>query len=152
MSVHRRFGLAFLSAAAVLGLAGCQSASGAESGSASEEAIAAAASVEEDPAGGPSRLTLTEDAVLRLGVETAPVGGSAGALTVPYAAVVYDAEGDSWVFVEEEERVYRRAAIAIESVDGDTVLLTEGPPPGSEVVTVAAAELVGVEAGISGGE
>jgi len=151
MSIHRRYGIAFLSAAAALGLAGCQtSASGAVS--AEEEAIAAAATVEEDPEGGPSKLTLTEDSALRLGVETAPVEGSAGALTIPYAAVVYDAEGDSWAFVQEEERVYRRAAIAIESVDGDTVRLTDGPPPGSEVVTVAAAELVGVEAGISGGE
>ena len=71
---------------------------------------------------------------------------------MPYAAVIYDAEGETWAFVELESGVYQRAPITIASVDGDTVRLSDGPAPGTEVVTVAAAELVGVEAGISGGE
>ena len=149
MRTARSYGTAAALLAAGLGLTACESeASGAEA----EEAIAAAASVEESPDGGPSRLILTEESVLRLGLETAPVEGSAGALTVPYAAVVYDADGGSWVFVEVEDRVYQRAPISISSIDGDRVGLTDGPEPGTEVVTVAAAELVGVEAGISGGE
>jgi hypothetical protein len=48
--------------------------------------------------------------------------------------------------------VYQREPITITSIDGDEVRLSEGPEPGTPVVTVAAAELVGVEAGISGGE
>jgi hypothetical protein len=132
-----------------LGLTACQTeASGAEA----EEAIAAAASVEPAADGGPSRLFLTEESVLRLGLETSPVEGVPGALTVPYAAVVYDADGLSWVFVEVEDRVYQRAPITIGTIQGDVVGLTDGPEPGRRVVTVAAAELVGVEAGISGGE
>jgi hypothetical protein len=90
--------------------------------------------------------------VERLRLETAPVGGTAGGLTIPYAAVVYDAEGGTWAFVEVDDRVYQRQAITITSVDGDLVVLSDGPAPGTAVVTVAAAELVGVEAGISGGE
>jgi hypothetical protein len=108
--------------------------------------------VELDPDGGASTLTLTDGAVERLRLETSPVQGSEGALVVPYAAVIYDAEGATWAFVELEPGVYQRQAITISSVSGDTVALTAGPPPGTEVVTVAAAELVGVEAGISGGE
>jgi hypothetical protein len=149
MNRPRSYGIASLFMAAALGLAGCQTSA---SGSEAEDAIAAAASVEADPGGGPARLTLTPEAVERLRLETTPVQGSAGALVVPYAAVIYDADGAAWTFVELAEGSYQRQAITIASIDGDTVVLSSGPPPGTEVVTVAAAELVGVEAGISGGE
>ena len=149
MRTSRRYGIASLFVAAGLGLAGCQTeAAGAEAA----EAIAAAATVEPAADGGPSRLILTEESVTRLGVETAPVEGVPGNLTVPYAAVVYDAEGATWTFVELEPGVYQRAAITITAVEGDRVRLSDGPEPGTDVVTVGAAELVGVEAGISGGE
>jgi hypothetical protein len=149
MNRARPYGIASLFMAAALGLAGCQTSA---SGSEAEDAIAAAASVEEDPGGGPSKLTLTPEALERLRLETTPVQGSAGALVVPYAAVIYDADGATWTFVELEEGSFQREAITIVSVDGDNVVLSSGPQPGTEVVTVAAAELVGVEAGISGGE
>jgi Cu/Ag efflux pump CusA len=144
MRTARPCGIAALFVAGSLGLAGCQSVAGAD------EEPAAPASVEADPAGGPARLTLTEDAVTRIGLETVPVAGQAGALEIPYAAVVYEAEGGTWTFVELEPGVYRRAPITIASVDDDTAVLTEGPHAGTAVVTVGAAELVGVEAGISG--
>jgi hypothetical protein len=144
------YGIASLFMAAGLGLAGCQTAaSGAES---AEEAIAAAASVETDPNGGPAKLTVSAEALERLRLETTQVQGSPGALTMPYSAVIYDAEGATWAFVELEPGVFQRESITISSVDGDSVRLSDGPEPGTEVVTVAAAELVGVEAGISGGE
>jgi hypothetical protein len=149
MNRARSYGIASLFMAGALGLAGCQTSA---SGSEAEDAIAAAASVEEDPGGGPARLSLTPEAVERLRLETTPVQGSPGSLVVPYAAVIYDADGATWTFVQLEEGSYQREAITIASIDGDNVVLSSGPPPGTEVVTVAAAELVGVEAGISGGE
>jgi hypothetical protein len=130
-----------------LALGGCGTAADAE-----VDAAGAPAVVEEAPDGGPAHLRLTEEAMGRLGIETASVEGAAGALTVPYSAVVYDADGGSWAFVELEPGVYQRAAIAIAAIEGDVVRLSDGPGPGTQVVTVAAAELVGVEAGISGGE
>ena len=39
--------------------------------------------------------------------------GSAGALVVPYAAVIYDAEGGTWTFVELEPGVFQREPITI---------------------------------------
>ena len=149
MRTARSFGIAPLFVAAGLGLAGCQTSA---AGSEAEEAIAAAASVETDATGGPATLRVTEEALERLRLETSPVQGSASEMVIPYAAVIYDAEGATWAFVELERGVYQRAPITITSVDGDTVRLSAGPEPGTEVVTVAAAELVGVEAGISGGE
>ena len=149
MRTDRSYGIAALFVAAGLGLAGCQTAA---AGSAAEEAIAAAASVETDPAGGPARLTLTQDALQRLRLETTPVQAAGAELVVPYSAIVYDADGATWTFVQLEPGVYQRQAVTIVSVDGELVRLSAGPPPGTDVVTVAAAELVGVEAGISGGE
>jgi Cu/Ag efflux pump CusA len=147
MRFARPIGTAALALSVGLGLTACQTAASAE-----DDAGARAATVEADDGGGPARLHLTEEAATRLAVETAAVEGEAGALAVPYAAVVYDADGGTWAFVEVEPRVYQRAPITITSVEGDLVRLSDGPDPGSEVVTVAAAELVGVEAGISGGE
>jgi Cu/Ag efflux pump CusA len=147
MRTVRPWGIASLFVAGSLCLAGCQSVAGA-----GEDSAGAPASVQIDPAGGPARLTLIEDAIRRIGLQTAPVGGEAGALVIPYAAVVYDADGGTWTFVQLEPGAYQRSPIAIARVDGDTAVLTAGPQPGSTVVTVGAAELVGVEAGISGGE
>ena len=149
MRTTRPYGTAALLMAAGLGLAGCQTAA---SGMQAEEAIAAAASVETDAAGGPSRLMLTEAALDRLRLETAPVQAAGAELSVPYSAVIYDADGGTWAFVELEPGVYQRASITIVAIEGELVRMSAGPPPGTEVVTVAAAELVGVEAGISGGE
>jgi hypothetical protein len=149
MTRVRSCGIASLFLATGLGVAGCQVAA---SGSEAADAIAAAASVEPGADGAPARLHLSEDSVERLRLDTAPVEGEGTGLTIPYAAVVYDAEGGTWAFVEVGDRVYQRHPITIASVDGDRVTVSDGPEPGAEVVTVAAAELVGVEAGISGGE
>jgi hypothetical protein len=148
MRSARRYGFASLVVAAGLGVAGCQAAAaGAEGDSAVQ-----VATVEPAADGGPARLTVTGEAVERLRLETAPVAGSAGSMSIPYAAVVYDAEGATWAFVQLEPGVYQRAPITITAIEGDSARLSVGPEPGTEVVTVAAAELVGVEAGISGGE
>jgi hypothetical protein len=143
----RATGIATLCAAAGLVMTGCGAAAGGGSASGNAPALVQAA-----PDGGPAHLVLSAEATQRLGVETAAVEGQAGALSIPYAAVVYDADGGTWAFVELEPRVYQRAAITITSIEGDVARLSAGPEPGAGVVTVAAAELVGVEAGISGGE
>jgi len=65
---------------------------------------------------------------------------------------VDDGQGAAWAFAQVDEGTYQRTALTIADITGDTVLLTAGPAPGTEVVTVGAAELVGVEAGISGDE
>jgi hypothetical protein len=134
-------------AAAGLALAGCGAAAqGADTPT--EEA----ASVSEQPDGSPAVVTLSEAADERLGMATTPVAASPGGLVVPYTSVVYNADGSSWVFVRTEPQTYQRASITISAVNGDQVSLTAGPPAGTEVVTVGAAELVGVEIGIDGEE
>ena len=148
MRTARPTGTTALFLAAGLALAGCQTQAAGVEG----EALAPPASVQEAADGGPARLSLTEEAVSRLDVRTAPVEDGDGGRAIPYSAVVYDADGSTWAFVELEPGVYQRAPITVTAIDGYRVTISDGPEAGTEVVTVAAAELVGVEAGISGGE
>ena len=90
-------------------------------------------------------LTLTAQAVERLGLTTAEVAASDDGTTVPYAALIYDSQGNTWVYTTPEQRVFVRAAVEVDRIDGDTVHLSDGPEPGTSVVTLGAAELFGAE-------
>jgi hypothetical protein len=105
----------------------------------------------EEQASGLKQLTLSAKAAERLGVETAPVAGSGSLLTVPYAAVIYDAQGDTWSYVNAEPLVFLREQITVDEIDGDTAVLSAGPAVGTSVVTTGAAELYGAEIGVGGG-
>jgi hypothetical protein len=106
-----------------------------------------AAIVEEVDGSGTPVITLTEDAARRTGIETAMVG-SDSPLSVPYAALLYDPDGETWVYTSTASLMYTRHPVTVEDIVGDQVLLTAGPPPGTEVVTVGVAELWGAENGI----
>lgn len=90
------------------------------------------------------RLTFTEKAVERLGIEVAEVAGD----TIPYAAVLYGLDGETFVYTNPEPLVYIRAPIVIDHIDGDRAVLAEGPSSGTTVVTVGGAELIGLEFGL----
>ena len=146
MSTSRTCGISALLIASGLARAGCGTASGAD------PAPAEVASVETTAEGQPSVITLVEAAAERLGMQTAAVAAGPAGLTVPYGALVYEADGSAWVFVETAPLTYQRAPVTVAGISGDQVTLTSGPAVGTEVVTVGAAELVGVEVGIDGEE
>ena len=102
-----------------------------------------------------ARLKLSEQAVARLGITTVAVAeqqvGSEKVLAIPYAAVLYAADGSTWAYTSPETNVYVRAAIEIDRIDGETALLAAGPEVGTAVVTVGTAELHGAEHGVGGG-
>jgi hypothetical protein len=64
---------------------------------------------------------------------------------VPFSAVLYDADGVSWVYTNPEPLVYIRQRITIDRVTGDQALLTKGPETGTTVVTAGTAQLFGAE-------
>jgi hypothetical protein len=105
----------------------------------------------EEQADGLKHLTLSAKAAERLGVATVPVAGSGSNLTVPYAAVIYDAQGKTWSYITSEPLTYHRAEITIDEIAGDMAILSAGPPAGTAVVTTGAAELYGAEIGVGGG-
>lgn len=108
------------------------------------------ASVEHIEGSDLARVTLTEHAARRLRIETAAVREVATTRSgrrsvVPYAAVLYDAQGDTWVYASPESLRYVRHAIEIDYIDGDMAVLSSGPPIGTTVVTVGALQLFGAE-------
>ena len=100
------------------------------------------------------QLQLTQRAVQRLGIQTQPVqpGATAGQDDIPYSAVVYDTDGSTWTYVNTAATTYEREPVTVTGIDGEVALLSAGPPAGTPVVTVGAAELLGTEYNISGEE
>ncbi|MBT2520806.1 hypothetical protein [Arthrobacter sp. ISL-28] len=96
-----------------------------------------------------NRLTLTDKAVERLGLTTEKVT-KGSALEVPYGALIYDGAGKTWVYTNPEPKTYIRAAVIVDKITGSKVQLRSGPPAGTDVVTVGAAELFGAEFGTKG--
>lgn len=99
-----------------------------------------------------SLVTFTEKAIERVDVQTATVieqasegAASAAAKVVPYSALVYDAHGDTWVYISPKPRAFQRAAVKVDRIVGNDVFLTEGPDVGTVIATVGVAEIYGAE-------
>jgi len=97
----------------------------------------------------PARVTLTKDAARRLDIQTATVRvmviDRVRREVIPYAAVLYDPEGETWTYTNPEPLTFVRTRIEVDYIEGDWAILTAGPPPGTAVVTVGAQELFGSE-------
>ena len=95
------------------------------------------------------RVTVTEKAAQRLDIQTGVVASDGtGQLSAPYASIVYDISGGTWVYTVPKPLTYVRHSVVVQSIKGDKALLREGPAPGVAIVTVGVAELYGAEKGI----
>jgi hypothetical protein len=92
-----------------------------------------------------SKVILTEKAAERIGVETVTASG----MEVPYAAVVYDIEGNTWIYTSPEPLTFVRQQIVIDHIEGDMAVLAESLPSEFNVVTVGVVEIYGTETGVS---
>ncbi len=96
-----------------------------------------------------SRVTLSQRAAERLGIQTAQVrAGTATRKVIPYAALLYDETGDTWTFTNPTPLTYLRQHVKVDLIEGDQAILLDGPGVGTSVVTVGAAELLGTELGV----
>ena len=142
--LHRNCWLAALLLIAGLGLAACGQTSAVAASKEKPSKVEKVAGTDNL-----SRVTLTPKAAARLGIQTAPVReepvGGAQRRVVPYGALLYDAKGDTWVYTSPEPLVFVRQRVGVETIAGDRVVLSDGPPPGTAVATVGAAELFGTE-------
>jgi biotin carboxyl carrier protein len=66
-------------------------------------------------------------------------------LTIPYGALIYTPDGATWVYTSPEPLVYVRHRIKVDYIEGNLVVLSEGPPVGTAVVTDGSVELYGAE-------
>jgi hypothetical protein len=113
---------------------------------------------------GGHQVELSDVAAKRLGIQTAPVTemaaptpadpaspAAAPLLVIPIAALLYDKNGATWVYVSSKLLTYQRQAVVVDHITGDTAVLRSGPAAGTAVVTVGAVELLGTEFGVAGG-
>src|ERR687889_1574507 len=91
------------------------------------------------------RVIFDAEAAERVGLKTAPIRQDGRKEIMPYAALIYDAEGDTYAYTAPEPLTYVRQQIDIDHYDGDSVVLSDGPPAGTEVVTVGVDEVYGSE-------
>ena len=106
------------------------------------------------------RVIVTQEGSQSLGIQTALVGRDASATgtrpgvspesVIPMQAVIYDPKGSSWVYTTPAPRTFVRTPVVIDHTTSETAYLSSGPPPGTEVVTVGASELLGAEYGVGG--
>ena len=96
-----------------------------------------------------NNVILTADAAKRLDLQTVAVQeaniGGAQRIVIPYAAVLYEANGNTWVYVNIKPLTFVRQAITIDYIDGDHAILSKGLAADAIVVTTGAAELFGSE-------
>lgn len=123
-----------------------------DSKTAAETAKEVAATVEQIEGTELSRVTLSQRASERLGIETVEIVDEAvdgmARQTIPYGAVIYDANGGTWTYTNPEPLVFVRHGITIDRIEGNTAVLSQGPPAGTKVVKVGAALLLGAEYGL----
>lgn len=91
------------------------------------------------------RVILTEKAAKRIGVETVPVSG----LAIPYSAVIYDTEGNTWVYTNPEPLTFVRSLIIVDRIEGDQAFLSQELETDAPIVTVGVIEIYGAETGVS---
>ncbi len=97
----------------------------------------------------PTRELLTAEAAKRLDIQTAHVHDAvvngAPRPVIPYAAIIYDTQGATWVYLNPAPLTFVRHPITVDHIQGDQVFLSDRLPAGSAVVTVGVAELYGAE-------
>ena len=91
------------------------------------------------------RVIFDAEGAERVGLKTAPIRQNGQGTVIPYDAVIYDADGKTYTYTAPKPLTYVRQEIAIDHVAGDSVMLSDGPPAGTKVVTVGAAEVYGTE-------
>ncbi len=91
------------------------------------------------------RVIFDAEAARRVNLQTAPIRQDGRKEVMPYAALIYDAEGDTYAYTAPEPLTYVRQQIDVDHYDGESVVLSDGPPVGTEVVTVGVDEVYGTE-------
>ena len=147
---RRKLALCALLLAAVLAAAGCAREA--------EVDVTQPATVTPVKGGDLNTIVLTDVAFKNLAIETAPVrqdtsatqtpAGAKRRLVIPTSALVFNSQGAPFAYTSPRPRTYVRAPLVIAEFRGLDVVLTTGPAPGTQVVTVGDPELLGIEYGV----
>jgi hypothetical protein len=91
------------------------------------------------------RVTMEDETAALLPVKTATVGRAGKRKVVPHEALIYNPDGDSFVYTKPEAETYVRAPVKVVRVDGGEAVLSDGPRAATPIVTTGAAELLATE-------
>lgn len=127
-------------------------------GTSADEAASKAATVEPVEGTDFSRIILSAKAAERLDIQTGTVvdiqtnpagkGTQTQRTVIPYAAVLYEPNGETYAYTNPEPLTFVRQRIVVDYIDGDVAVLSDGPASGTRVATVGVAELFGAESGL----
>ncbi len=84
----------------------------------------------------------------RLMVELPLKGDGGPQLVVPVAALLYDLNGETWIYISPEPLQFLRVPVVVDYIKDDMVVLVAGPPAGTKVAIVGVAELHGADTGV----
>lgn len=73
---------------------------------------------------------------------------ASGPTVIPYSAVIYGLNGETWAYISPEPLTYMRYPITVDHIDGGQAFLSDGPPIGTPVVIVGASLLYGADTGV----
>jgi multidrug efflux pump subunit AcrA (membrane-fusion protein) len=90
-------------------------------------------------------VTMADATASLLPVQTTDVRSSGKRKVVPHEALIYNPDGDAFVYTKPKAETYVRRPVRVERVEGKRVWLTAGPEAGTTIVTTGAAELLATE-------
>jgi hypothetical protein len=153
---HKQSWFAAMALVISVGVVGC----GQVASPSSADALPQAVQLSAPDSSGVKTVTLSAEAAQRLGIATALVRqvpaqasktvANRPQLVIPYAALVYDDQGQTWAYVASEALTFVRRAVSVNYIDGTQAYLSAGPQRGTAVVTTGSEELLGAEYEISG--
>lgn len=91
------------------------------------------------------RVTMADKTASLIPVRTSAVRGSGVRRVIPHRALIYNPEGEAFVYTKPKPQTYVRAPVEVDRVEGGRVFASDGPPAGTTVVTLGAAELLATE-------
>lgn len=107
------------------------------------------AHVEAVPGSSLKKVVLTQKAAERLDIRTGEVREDpAGRRIVPYAAVVYDLSGVTWVYTNPEPLTFIRQQVKLDQIKNENAFLVEGPAVGTKILTLGVPQIYGAEMGV----
>lgn len=84
----------------------------------------------------------------RIRAEIPALGDATSRKVIPWSSVLYDLHGNTWVYTCPDPLSFVRRSVSVDYFDGELAVLSNGPPPGTVIVTTGATELFGTEFGV----
>ena len=88
---------------------------------------------------------LEDSTAARIDLQTTTVRRQGARKVVPHAALIHNPDGEVFVYTRPEPQTYVRKPVEVVVERGDRALLDKGPPAGTTIVSVGAAELLATE-------